>query len=167
VRISVFASDELQAILIALRSFDADLRRQIRASTKSVTQAEWQQEVGSRATSASEQAVLAKTARVKVTDQNITLSSATIGRSLAGGAKPSELYGGKEFGGDPEKEKGYASTSKKGRAYRTKRHTQRQLRPFKKTGYVVYPAAAEIIPRIASLWWQTTVRAFHEAIEKG
>ena len=33
------------------------------------------------------------------------------------------------------------------------------------TGYVVYPAAAEAIPRIASLWVQTAVRTLHELVE--
>jgi hypothetical protein len=54
-----------------------------------------------------------------------------------------------------------------GRAYTVRnRRTQRQYQPRDRRGRVVMPAAAKVIPRLASLWVQTTVRTFYEAIEK-
>lgn len=165
-RISVFESKELQATLLALRGFDKDLKKQIRTHTKRIAQPQWQKSVREHAETRLEQRVLADTARVQVSDQNVMLRSAHIGRALTGGLKPSENWAGVEFGGDQEKASTYSATSRTGTSYKVTRRTRRQLRPRKKTGYAVFPAAADMIPKIAALWVQTTVRTFHETLEK-
>lgn len=167
-RISVFASKELQATILALKGMDRELAKQIRAAIKTVTQPEWQEAVRGNVTTALQTRVLSDTARVTVSDQNITLKSAAIGKSLSGGLKPSELAHSAEFGADRSFTKTYEATSRKGKHYTVReRHTRRQFKPRNLKGDVVYPAAARIIPRIASLFVQTTVRTFHELIEKG
>ena len=71
-----------------------------------------------------------------------------------------------EFGADQTAISSYTARWKKGTSYKvTNRHTRRQFRPRNLKGYVVYPAAARIIPRMASLFVQTAVRTFYEAIE--
>lgn len=164
-RISVFDSKELQAVLLALRGFDRELKKVIRQQTKQFAQPEWQKAVTENASTRLEQRVLAQTARVQVSDQNVMLRSGNIGRSLSGGLKPSEKWYAAEFGGDQNKLETYEATSRKGTRYTVTRHTSRQLRPRNPKGYVVYQAAAAIIPRIAALWTQTVVREFHETIE--
>ncbi|ONI63905.1 hypothetical protein ALI44B_04575 [Leifsonia sp. ALI-44-B] len=165
-RISVFNSKELQGVILAMKGFERDLAKQIRRVTKSVVDPEWRKAVAERASTRSEARVLGSTARVAVSDQNVTLKSAAVGRALTGGLKPSENFAGVEFGADQNDVTTYQATSKKGKRFKVTRHTKRQFRPRKKNGYVVMPAAAEIIPRIASLWVQTTIRTFHELIEK-
>lgn len=165
-RISVFDSKELQAVLLSIRGFDAELRKQIRQQTKGMAQPEWQKAVTERANSNMEQRVLASTARVTASDQNVTLQSARIGRSLSGGLKPSEGYGGVEFGANRNVRTTYTATSTKGKSFQVTRRTRSQFRSRNRTGYVVYPAAAEMIPRLAALWAQTVVRTFNEAIER-
>ncbi len=165
-RISVWESKELQALILALRGFDRDLKKEIRQRTKAVAQPAWQQAVSKKAGTTLEQKVLADTARVQVSDQNVMLRSAGVGRSLAGGAKPSEIYGGVEFGADRGARASYRRRSKKGNEHSVTRRTRTQFLPRKRTGYVVFPAAAEVIPRLAALWAQTAVRTFHETIEK-
>lgn len=166
-RISVWETTELRALLLALRGFPRELKKEIRQRTKAIGQPEWQQAVAERAERVTEQRVLASTARVQVSDQNITLRSAAIGRPLSHGLRPSEGYAGVEFGGDREAKATYTAKSKNGKSFTVTRRTQRQMRPRNKSGYVVFPAAAEIIPRLAALWVQTAVRTFHETIEKG
>lgn len=151
-RISVFASKELQAIVPLLKSFDVNLRREIRRSTKTVAQPAWQEEVRGNVNTRLETRVLADTARVSVSDQNVMLQSANVGRALSGGAKPSEIYHSAEFGADQN-------------FVRNGRHTRRQFKPRNLKGYVVYPAAARLIPRLASLWVQTTIRTAYESFE--
>lgn len=165
-RISVYSSKELQAIIVAMKALDRDTAKQIRAQTKKVVAPAWQKAVAENAASRLESRVLVNTARVRVTDQNVTLTSATIGRKLSGGLLPSRDYFAAEFGADQSKKTTYQATSKKGKRYSVTRRTTQQLRPRKQSGYVVYPAIAEIIPRIAALWTQTTVRGLHEAFEK-
>jgi hypothetical protein len=128
-------------------------------------QPEWQKAVTEQAMTRPEVRVLANTARAAVSDQNVTLTSATVGKSLAGGAKPSEIYHSVEFGADRTYARTYTATSTKGKAYRLRRRTRSQFRPRNMKGYVVYPAAAHIIPRLASLWVQTTVRTFYDVLE--
>lgn len=166
-RISVWNSRELQATLLALRGFDRDLKKEIRVRTKAIAQPEWQKAVAQHANTKLEQRVLAQSARVQVSDQNVMLQSARVGRALSGGLKPSANYHAVEFGGDQRAKSTYSATSKKGKRFSVTRRTRAQLRPRNKTGYVVFPAAADMIPRLAALWVQTTVRTFYEAIEKG
>jgi hypothetical protein len=166
VRISAFSSPELQATLLALHGFDKDLKKQIRAQTKLHAQPMWQEAVNGNVTTRLEARVLGQTARVQVSDQNVTLRAAHIGKSLSGGLNPKTQWAAVEFGADIKAKRTYTATSSTGRNYTVKRRTSAQLRPRRRKGYVVYPAAQEVIPRLAALWAQTTVRTFHESLEK-
>lgn len=50
--------------------------------------------------------------------------------------------------------------------HRVRRRTQRQFYNYRDKGHAVYPAAAEMIPRVAALWVQTIYRTVAETIEK-
>ncbi|SMQ73468.1 hypothetical protein [Agreia sp. VKM Ac-1783] len=165
-RISVFNSKELQGVTVAMKSFDREVAKQIRRVTKAVVAPEWSKAVREHASTRLQQRVLADTSRVAVSDQNVTLKSASVGRALSGGIKPSEAVAAAEFGANRGEFTTYRATSKKGKTFNVRRRTKAQLPARKKTGHAVYPAAADIIPRIASLWVQTTVRTFYELIEK-
>lgn len=165
-RISALVSRELLASITALKGFDREVRKEIRQHTKTMAAPEWQKAVREHAATRLEHRVLADTARVAVSDRNVQLQSARIGRSLAGGLKPSDLAGPVEFGAYP-RQRTIEARSRKGKSYSYRRHTTRQFRrPNDNKGYAVYPAAADIIPRIASLWVQTVVRTFAELAEK-
>ena len=58
-----------------------------------------------------------------------------------------------------------AVRSKTGTPY--KRRRGRQFNLPRSRGYVVWTAAGEIIPRMASLWAQIAARTTHETFEKG
>lgn len=160
-RISVWDSKELQAVILLMKGMDKAIATQVRRQIKSVVLPIWQEAVNANVTDQFEGAVLGKTARVAVSDQNVTLMSATIGRTLAGGLKPPDLMHDAEFGADRSITASYTATSRKGRSYKvTNRHTRNQFRPRNRKGYVVYPALAAVIPRILALWIQTAVREF-------
>lgn len=165
-RISVFASDELAGAILLLKNMERDLAKQIRRSIKSVGQSEWQEAVRGHTTTALEVRVLADTARIAVSDQNVTLRSATIGRSLRGGAKPSEIVAQTEFGSGGNWST-FTSTSTRGKKFNVRRFGGTQFKLPNKRGYAVYPAAAGFIPRMAALFVQTTVRTFYERFEGG
>lgn len=162
-RVSAYSSRELLTVLRGLHNLDRDTKRHTRQYLKSLVQQAWQAAVAQHADTRLEQRVLVSTARARVSDQNVRLTSAQVGKSLSGGLKPSVNFGAVEFGADPRVRT--VQSQRKGTPYRSKRNTTAQLRPSNRRGYAVYPAAASVIPRVLSMYVQTFVRAFHEALE--
>lgn len=161
-RISVLVSKELQALLGAVRELPREVNQQIRKQTRPMVEPVWQESVRANVSDAPETRVLADTARAAVSDSNVMLRSGGIGKSKNG--TPNYLRAlPTEFGAD--RNATTSVTNRKGTTFQ--RHTKRQFKFPRSRGYVVYPAAREVIPRIASLWAQTAARAVHEMFEKG
>lgn len=159
-RIDVRGSQELQDIALAMMTMDAPIRKYLRALTKAEMVSPWLSEMNKRASTRLEQRVLSDTATVAVSDQNVRVTSAGKGRRLSGGLDPKVHGAAVEFGADRSKK---ATYTRKG--HRVTRRTAVQLRPRRSTGYVFYPAAREMVPRLASLWVQTIVRGVSNVFE--
>ena len=69
------------------------------------------------------------------------------------------------FGADQDTVTTYERRGSKGGQHRVTRHTSRGLPPRRRKGRVVFPAAAEMGRRLASLFVQTIVRGIYEASE--
>lgn len=160
-RISVLVSRDLGVLLSAALGLDAEVRSQLRKRTKPVAEGAWKPTVAAKAHTRIQSRVLADTARVAVSDLNVTLKSATVGK--VGGVKASALAGGAEFGGNPNVH--IRQRSRAGRSYTRRRGNT--FGPPRKEGNAVFPAVREVIPRIVSLWMQTTYRTVAEEFEKG
>lgn len=161
--IKVQDSRELQAAVLALKVVNRELVKDIRVATVGVIGPAWTSEVQSRATTVQERIVLATNAKVLGGNPPTAIAGAS-GRRLSGGAKANQITGGVEFG---TKSRGVFTTytSSRGRTnFRVKRRTSRQFRAFNSSGYVVYPAFAEIGPRLTSLWVQLIVRKVYDAL---
>jgi len=165
VGIDIYQSRELQAAVLGLRRANKTMQAEVRKQTREKLLPEWQQAVRERADTRLEQRVLADTARVKMSNQNVRLSSATVGRKLSGGLNPKVQAAAVAFGADRAQKTTYEARSRKGKTFKVTRRTRAQLRPVRRDGYAVYPAAKAMIPRFASLWVQTVVRSFHDGIE--
>lgn len=164
--ISVFDSRELQAASLALKGMERGLRNEISRATRATFSPVWQREVASRASSAMDNAVLVKGTRLAGGNPP-TLLAATSNRRLRGGLVPSAAAGAWEFGsGSRSAKRKYTGRSPKGTAYPVYRRTQRQVPARAASGRVVYPAFAEVAPRIAALWTQLIVRKTFDAIER-
>lgn len=163
--IDIYESRELQAAVLGLRRASKDMQSQVRKQTREKLLPEWQKGLAERAETRLEHRVLVDTGRVKMSNQNVRLSSATVGRKLSGGLDIKTQYAAVAFGVDRAKTTTYEGRSRKGKTYRATRHTRAQLRPRRRNGYVAYPAAKALIPRFASLWVQTVVRSFYDGIE--
>lgn len=164
-RIDAKVSHELQAVLVAIKAVPAEVRKEIRQQTKAIGTPQLVEAMSGHAQTRLEHRVLIQSARVTVSDQNVRLSSATVGRSLPGGLQPKDDYAAVEFGANRAKRTSYTARSRKGRSYPVTRRTTQQLRPRRRTGYVFFPAVAALVPRIAALWTQTVVRTIGEALE--
>jgi hypothetical protein len=165
VRISAHVSPELRAMLTRIRELPAEVRKEIRVATKAEALPIWRESVAANVQSRAEGLAFGKTSRVAVTDRGVRLQAARIGKPLSGGLDVKTQWHALEFGGAPDVRRTVDMTSRKGKRYTVTRHTQRQLRARKRTGYVVFPAVADSVPRIMSLWMQTVARAGHEALE--
>lgn len=163
-RLDVTNSRELLATIYAVRALDKTLQKMIRVHSKAITLREWRQSLAQRADTRMQQRMLVDTSAVAVSNQNIKLQSANKGRPLSGGLNPKSDWFIPEFGVTP-KQITYTRHSRKGGTHRVTRRTGPNLNPRKKTGHVIYPAAREMVPRIASLWVQTVVRTIATALE--
>jgi hypothetical protein len=161
-RISVYGSAELQSVILSMRGMDRALAKQLRAATQRAVKPIWQESVRGNVTSRLENRVLGNTATTLVRDDNVVLRAGASSKRLRGGASVAELVHSAEFGAD-RKFKRRVDGRGPGKPY--ERRTRGQFRPRNLKGYTVYPAAADAIPRIASLWVQTTIRTFLETFE--
>lgn len=164
-RIDIYGSRELQAVVLSLRRAEKDIQKNIRTYTKSLLFPEWTKALAERAETRLEHRTLVSTGRIQMSNQNIKLKSASLSRPLSGGLIPSRDGAAVEFGANREEKTTYDAISSTGKSYRVTRRTRRQLRPKTVQGYVFYPAARAMIPRFASLWVQTTIRTFRDALE--
>lgn len=164
-RVSAYSSSELLTVLRGLRNLDRDTKKALRKSLKSMAEQAWKQALAQHANTRLEHRVLVDSGRVRVSDQNVRLTSASLSRSLSGGLKPSESYGPVEFGAGPRPGARETATSRRGKQFTRDRDPNRPFKAPNRRGYVVYPAAASVIPRILAMYVQTFVRAIHEALE--
>lgn len=159
-RISVLVSKDMGALLGALRGLEPAVRARIRRHTRDEAMPIWQEEVRGRASTRIQTRVLSDSARVSVSDVNVMLKSATIGKTH--GVPNSVLASGAEFGASPSTR--IAQRSSKGKPY-TRRMGPVFLPP-RRNGYVVFDAVRSVIPRLGSLWAQIAYRTNAEELEK-
>lgn len=82
-------------------------------------------------------------------------------RALTGGARTGELIRPAEFGSYRELWTVYRGR-RGGKTFEVKRRTTRQFRNYRRSGYFLYRAVAEVMPKVAAEW----VRSVSEEIEK-
>jgi hypothetical protein len=166
ISISTKSLDALDATVKGLQVIDKTVQKEIRDQTKKLGEGEWQQLVGQHLAGNNLQSrVLGETAKLRVSNQNVMLQSGASSARMRGGASPAELARQEEFGANRNRLTAYRRRSRNGRTTTVLRHTTHQLMPLRRNGWTVYPAAAEFIPRIASLWVQTFMRTVYDVLE--
>ena len=176
--INVRSSQELQATILSIRSAPKNIQQNIKQYAKADIVPAWQQELADQEHDNLQARLLIGTGRATVTNTTVNLRSGGVNAAVSGGLSTDSLnplgrggdqhsYKAAEFGANRYlTNKAYTSHSKKGKAYTVhNRHTQRQFLPANKNGYVVYPAARKVIPRVAALWVSTVIRTMHDAFE--
>lgn len=159
-RISLLIDSPLRTLMLAMQDLDREVRTQINKATKAEAAPIWEDELWKHGGRSTLEERLADSGKVGVTTRNVFLRAGT--GKLRSGTPLERLALAVEFGRGADATS--TRTSRKGTRY-TMRSGTRFL-PRNRAGYMVYPAARESIPRFASLWIQTTVRAVHEAAEK-
>lgn len=160
-RISLLVSKDLGTLVQAAGTLDREVRGRLRAHTKGAAQPIWQDEITHRTGTRLQTRVLVDSARLAVSDTNVTLKSAQVGK-LRSGTPRATLASAAEFGGNPGKQ--IRQRSRRGKVY-TRRLGNAFGAPRRK-GNVFHPAFADAVPRVASLWLQTAIRTVAETFEK-
>jgi len=160
-RISLLVSRDLQALVQAAGSLDREVRARLRAHTKAEATPIWSDEITHRTGTRLQTRVLVDSARVAVSDTNVTLKSAQVGKLRSGTPRP-VLAAGAEFGANPNKQ--IKQRSRKGKVY--SRRLGNAFGAPRRGGNVFFPAFRQAVPRVASLWMQTTIRTVAETFEK-
>ena len=163
-RLDALKSRELRATIFALRGIDKTIQKMVRVQTKAVVEPEWKKALAERADTRLEHRMLVDTAVISVSNQNVRIKSAGKGRALSGGLHPKFDYPAAEFGVRHTRET-YSRRNRSGTRHKVTRVTGTAFKRRSKAGYVFYPAAREMIPRLASLWVQTTVHTIANALE--
>lgn len=163
---SVRGSDELRAVVLALKVVDRSVAKDIRAATVGMSPT-WAGQVSSHARSRRDERILVTGARIAGGNPPAALAGSS-SRRMRGGGRPNELAGGQEFGSKSRSVKrSYSTRSPRGTVYTVKRRTQAGLPPSSPAGRVVFPAVADIGPRMVALWVQLVVRKVYDATGTG
>jgi hypothetical protein len=163
--LSVNDSAELRAAVLAVKAANRTLRSDINRETVRVGNTIWRPAIAANLRTPADAAVLNKGVRVK--GGNPPMAIAANSRRKIGKAGPTvaEAWPWFEFGANRNKITTYKRRSPKGNVHNVTRHTARQLPARAKSGRVVYPAFADVAPRMASLWVQMIVAKYNEAFE--
>lgn len=161
----------LQAAVLAMKAADRDIKNAINRATREEMNPVWRSLVEEHLMGAGIMAGRVLGSGVRIAPGNPPVAKAAQGKRGQGKGRrviPAEAYAAYEFGAvDRNQYSRYERKNRKGGGYHTvERRTMRHLtRRFPK-GRVIYPAFAEIAPRMVSLWVQTIVRTYSEAAEK-
>lgn len=95
----------------------------------------------------------------------IVLVAGASNKRRSGGATGSDLAKPMEFGTARRQGRTTYFRQQGSRRTTVTRHASRQLRPARRTGYVVHPALSQTIPRIVGLWVTTIYDRINQATE--
>lgn len=156
--------EELQAVVLAMKAADRDLKRDINQATRTTMNPVWKSLVQTNAARTLDGRVIVPGTRIAGGNPPAAVAASSR-RRLSGGLVPAEWWHAVEFGANRNKVETYSRMSPKGKRHRVTRHTARQLPQRDPNGRVAYPAFAELGPRMASLWAQIVVKKYLDAAE--
>jgi len=159
---------ELRAAVLAMKGVDREVRSRISKATRETMNPVWKSLVAVNATSHMDARIMVPGARIAAGNppSAVAANSKRPLRAGKGGLTPAIHWRGFEFGSPSRNDYSrYKRTSPKGKVHTVERRTMRGMPPRTRTGRVVYPAFAEIAPRMVSLWVQIIVRTVHDAAE--
>lgn len=155
----------LRASVLALKVADREIRSDISKRMRGTMSPVWKSEVTQNLTGAGrmEARMLVPGTRIAAGNPP-ALVAASGNRKIGRGLTANRNAAGFEFGASDATRR---QRSGRGPNKTYTRHVMRHLPARNRKGRVVYPAAAEVLPRVASFWAQSVIRAFMDAVEEG
>ncbi|MEU4361199.1 hypothetical protein [Promicromonospora sp. NPDC023987] len=165
--LSIEGNDELRAVAFGMKFIERDVKNAVNRATRAELKPIWRAELDvSLAGTNTFTSRILKGARVSPGNPP-TVYAATSRRGIGKDKRlnPAEHYYLGEFGARDSLYRTYTRQSENGGSHTVKRRTNTGLPHAIRKGRVVYPAAAQAAPRLASLWVQTFVRTVYEAAD--
>lgn len=156
------APRELRAAVLAARAARRDIRNDLNRRVRTFKPI-WADAITSNSGSDPRDALLSAGARIAPGNPPRLVTASTkkkVGRLIA-----VENWAGIEYGANHALTTRYDRTSTKGTRHAVTRHVRTGLPRRRRKGRVIEPAVTQILPRIASLWAQTVVRTYLDALE--
>ena len=162
---------ELRAVVLAMKAADREIKRDINRRTRETMNPVWKSLVEGELAGTGTLTTRLLGSGVRIAAGNPPQAMAAQSRRAIGrrkNLKPVTDYHLAEFGvADPEAWSHYERKNRKSPGvHKVKRRASRGLPARVQNGRVVYPAFAEIAPRVVSLWVQTVVRTYYDAVER-
>lgn len=160
-------NDELRAVALGMKVIERDVKNAVNRATRAELKPIWQAELAA-ATAGTNSFTSRILGGSRVSPGNPpTVYAATSRRGIGKDKRlnPNEHYYLGEFGARDSLYRTYTRRSENGGSHQVKRRTNTGLPPAIRKGRVVYPAASQAAPRLASLWVQVFVRTVYEAAE--
>ncbi len=158
----------LRAAQRAFRALPGDLKNELRKAQRSELGPIWKGEMATSTAHArrtEQHRVFEPGVRVKA-GLPAYLVAGSSNKKLSGGAVISDLARPEEFGsGRRGNLTRYNRRSTKGRTHTVTRHASRQLPTAKRSGWVVYPAVSQTIPRLVGVWVASLTDRVTRAVE--
>ena len=166
--LSVNDSAELQAVTLAIKAANKNIRGEISKRTREELNPIWKGAIADHLSGRSAMTTRLLTG-VRVAAGNPASAKAAQSKRALGKSKrltPAQDFYIAEFGVNPKKVTTYSRKNRKtGGSHKVTRHVNVGKPSRIKNGRVVYPAFAEVAPRMVSLWVQTVVKVYAEAAE--
>lgn len=166
--LSVRDHRELQAVTLAMKAVERDVRLQINKATRDALNPIWKAVVADQLMGRDHLTTRLLAGQRVAAGNPASVKAAQSTRAIGKGKRliPSRDYYIAEFGVDRGKKSTYQRKNRKGGGTHTVTRRVNVGKPRRvEKGRVIYPAFAEAGPRIVSLWVQTVVRTVHEAAE--
>jgi hypothetical protein len=167
---SATSSSLLRGAVLGLKAVGKPIRSQISKDTRQTMNKPWQEAIATHAAgSRMDFLAFGKGARVAAGNpaRLVAASSRRALRKGENGFVPNTHARALEFPGnvDQAKKSQYVRRYKGGDGHKVRRRTLTGYPEARRGGRVVYPAAAEVLPRFVSLWVQIIVRNIYESTE--
>ncbi len=159
------APRELRAAVLAMRTADKDIRRDVNTRTRTEFNSVWRDEIAGRSRLPQDRIVLAQGARIAGGNPpTFVAGSGKRVKGHGGGLVPTRDWPGWEYGAGP-KVVTYTRRPRRGRTHQVTRNVTAGRPRRTPGGRVLGPAARAVLPRVASYWVQSVIRAWLDAAE--
>jgi len=168
--LSVKGSKQLQAVVLALKTVEPNLRPEMYARTRSKILPDWttgiQERINAQPYSKVNTALL-KGQRVAVGTQGVSVLAAQSSKAVRKGSTltPSKNWAAAEFGTKPREQ--LISGRRGATKYAYRRKIMTGFLANNRKGKFAFRQAEEIISRSVAMWVQTVVQVISEAVEEG
>ena len=160
------APRELRAAVLAMRAADKDIRRDVSGQLRSEMNPVWRDAVSRRITRPQDSIVLASGVRIAGGNPPAFIAgNGSRSKGSGGGLQPVRDWPGWEYGAG--RKTATYTARRGGTSYRITRNVTAGYPRRSRHGRVLGPAARAVLPRAASYWVQSVIRAWLDAAETG